>query len=184
MRFQDVCPKCGSHLVLREGQHGEFLACPRFPDCRYTQPSRDNDKMYIPPSKFCEKCNHTGLLPFEKNGRVIPNTFLDCECKKQEVERYQSIGPEDYDFPLSDTYRGFSFEYCGVPDPAESLSPVSLMEERVSILEDNTVEKETRRIDGYLVDYEPMGRLIRDLNKKIKEHITSTDKKRTKYSIT
>lgn len=37
-----TCPKCGTTLVERRNRHtGEtFLACPRYPDCRHTQPIR------------------------------------------------------------------------------------------------------------------------------------------------
>jgi len=32
------CPECGGPLVLRRGRFGEFLACGRYPECRYTRP--------------------------------------------------------------------------------------------------------------------------------------------------
>ncbi|HFC97316.1 MAG TPA: type I DNA topoisomerase [Thermosulfurimonas dismutans] len=32
------CPECGGDLVLRRGRFGEFLACARYPECRYTRP--------------------------------------------------------------------------------------------------------------------------------------------------
>ena len=28
--------------------------------------------------------------------------------------------PEDYDFPMSDTFRAWSYGYCGIPDPANT----------------------------------------------------------------
>jgi very-short-patch-repair endonuclease len=31
------CPKCGSRMVLRNGRHGPFWGCPRFPYCRGTR---------------------------------------------------------------------------------------------------------------------------------------------------
>jgi DNA topoisomerase I len=31
------CPKCGKELVVRKSFYGEFLACPGFPKCRYTE---------------------------------------------------------------------------------------------------------------------------------------------------
>ncbi len=33
-----VCDKCGAIMVYKEGRFGEFLACPKFPDCRNTKP--------------------------------------------------------------------------------------------------------------------------------------------------
>ena len=29
------CPECGGELVLKRGRYGEFIACSRYPDCRY-----------------------------------------------------------------------------------------------------------------------------------------------------
>jgi len=60
----------------------------------------------------CSKCGGTGLIPF-KNRR---DAWIDCECKQQ-AEHYQPVTPADFDFPMSDTFRAFSFEYCNQPDP-------------------------------------------------------------------
>jgi len=32
-----VCPKCGGHLVERNGKQGPFIGCSNFPRCRYTR---------------------------------------------------------------------------------------------------------------------------------------------------
>lgn len=31
------CPECGRQLIVRTGKFGKFLACPGFPDCKYTE---------------------------------------------------------------------------------------------------------------------------------------------------
>ena len=72
----------------------------------------------------CEICNGTKLIPFIKDGRLISHAWIDCECKQPEAERYQSIKIEDFDYPMSDAFRTFSYRYCGVPDPGESLEPI------------------------------------------------------------
>jgi DNA topoisomerase-1 len=33
-----VCPACGSPMVIKRGRFGEFLACTRYPDCKTTSP--------------------------------------------------------------------------------------------------------------------------------------------------
>ncbi|HHX87347.1 MAG TPA: type I DNA topoisomerase [Firmicutes bacterium] len=33
----ETCPQCGKILVYKHGRFGRFLACPGFPDCRYTK---------------------------------------------------------------------------------------------------------------------------------------------------
>ncbi len=113
-KMQSVCPKCGSHLILRDGQFGEFLACPRFPECRYTRGLRETEQLFKAPSLFCNKCKQTGLLPFVKNEKEVPNTFIDCECKLALSEHFDpaKLQPEDFDFPMSETFRAFTFDFC------------------------------------------------------------------------
>ena len=81
--------------------------------------------------EHCNKCDGSGLIPFEKNGRVIANAWVDCQCKKPEVEHYHVIRPEYFDYPCSSTFRGFSYQYCGVVDPAESPKSVIIKEREV-----------------------------------------------------
>jgi DNA topoisomerase-1 len=34
-----MCPECGKgNLVIRTGKFGKFLACAKFPDCKFTKP--------------------------------------------------------------------------------------------------------------------------------------------------
>jgi len=66
---------------------------------------------------MCTKCNNTGLIPFVKDGKVIPYTFQDCDCKAPEPIPYRPLQPEDFDFPVS---RDFYRFYCSKnhwPDP-------------------------------------------------------------------
>jgi len=115
--------------MLREGDNGDFLACPRFPACRYTEPlpegawsKGDHGTLLLKQRQaYCKKCNHTGLVPSRVlgkfSGKPIPNCFTRCECN-QETDHYQPVNIEDFDFPMSDTFRGHSYEYCGQVDPA------------------------------------------------------------------
>ena len=32
----NICPKCGALLVIRNGRYGEFKGCRNYPDCRFT----------------------------------------------------------------------------------------------------------------------------------------------------
>lgn len=34
---EEKCPHCGKNLVYKEGRFGRFLACPGFPECRFTK---------------------------------------------------------------------------------------------------------------------------------------------------
>ncbi|OGW46133.1 MAG: DNA topoisomerase I [Nitrospirae bacterium GWC2_57_9] len=33
----EICPKCGSAMVVKRGRFGKFLACSRYPECNHTQ---------------------------------------------------------------------------------------------------------------------------------------------------
>jgi len=39
----EMCPQCGSELVLRKGRFGEFVACSGFPKCKYTKPKEGTE---------------------------------------------------------------------------------------------------------------------------------------------
>lgn len=70
----------------------------------------------------CPICGRSGLIPFVKDGKVIENAFQDCECKLDLArESYHPIKVEDFDYPVSDTFRDYSFEYCGAIDPGAQI---------------------------------------------------------------
>ena len=33
----EICPQCQRRLIYKHGRFGKFLACPGFPECRYTK---------------------------------------------------------------------------------------------------------------------------------------------------
>ncbi len=39
----EVCPNCGSDLVIRKGRYGQFVACSNYPECKYikTEPKEE-----------------------------------------------------------------------------------------------------------------------------------------------
>lgn len=139
LRFEDVCPHCGSHLMMREGAYGDFLACPRFPACKYTKslPEEEDLSIWEPPKPYCPKCHHTGLIPFRnkkgeipyfksKKGKIIPITSVYCECcqNEKEIYHYEPIHLEDFDFPCSYDWRAYYEEQW----TGKSLPPIDLPE--------------------------------------------------------
>lgn len=63
----------------------------------------------------CSICNSTGRLPFVKDGKTIPNAVVYCECHQGGQEYPYQPEPAMFDFPCSDTFRGF---YCNEPPTA------------------------------------------------------------------
>ena len=44
-----VCPNCGKMLVKKFGRRGPFLACPGYPECKYTRPVADAGRGHLRP---------------------------------------------------------------------------------------------------------------------------------------
>ncbi len=59
----EICDECGRNLVIKYGPHGKFLACPGFPECRFTKPFLE--KIDTP----CPKCGKDVLVKKTKKGR-------------------------------------------------------------------------------------------------------------------
>ena len=73
----ELCPECGSELVLRKGRFGEFIACSGYPKCKYTRPLEKEEKKA---NVKCDKCGADMVIKRGKRGE-----FLACsnypECK-------------------------------------------------------------------------------------------------------
>ncbi len=73
----ELCPKCGSELVIRKGRFGEFIACSNYPKCKYTRPLEEKDKKV---DVKCDKCGADMVVKRGKRGE-----FLACsnypKCK-------------------------------------------------------------------------------------------------------
>jgi DNA topoisomerase-1 len=63
-----VCPACGSPMVIKRGRFGEFLACTRYPDCKTTSP--------ISLGVDCPKEGCTGYLTEKRSRRG--KVFYGC----------------------------------------------------------------------------------------------------------
>ena len=65
----EVCDICGKNLVIKSGRFGRFLACPGFPECKFTKPIVERM-----PGR-CPKCG-SGMLK-RKSKRGFP--YYACE---------------------------------------------------------------------------------------------------------
>jgi len=74
----EECPKCGKPLIEKWGRFGKFQACSGFPECRHTQPMKEEE-----PVKVDKKCGECGAEMVVKVGRY--GRFLACsrypDCK-------------------------------------------------------------------------------------------------------
>jgi DNA topoisomerase-1 len=65
----EICEICGKNLVIKSGRFGRFLACPGFPECKFTKPIVERM-----PGR-CPKCG-SGMLK-RKSKRGYP--YYACE---------------------------------------------------------------------------------------------------------
>ncbi|MBI4528240.1 MAG: type I DNA topoisomerase [Deltaproteobacteria bacterium] len=93
-----ACEKCGALMVVKWGRNGEFLACPRYPECKNTKNfvRASNGEVQVAEEETvdeaCELCGRPMQLKWGKYGR-----FLGCsgypECKNiRPLERPVDLG--------------------------------------------------------------------------------------------
>jgi DNA topoisomerase-1 len=78
----EVCPKCGEGKLLEKwGRYGRFLACERYPDCKYTRNPGESAQAEPEPAGIdCNLCGKPMVYKQSRFGR-----FIGCsgypECK-------------------------------------------------------------------------------------------------------
>lgn len=65
----ELCPNCGKNLVVKRGRYGKFLACPDYPECKFTKPIVE--KLDVK----CPKCKEGDVVA--KKSRK-GNKFFGC----------------------------------------------------------------------------------------------------------
>lgn len=70
----ELCEVCGKNLVIKYGPHGKFLACPGFPECRFTKPYFE--KIGVP----CPKCGKDVVIRKTMKGRRYYGCIDNPEC--------------------------------------------------------------------------------------------------------
>lgn len=74
----EVCPKCGKPMVIRDSIRGPFMACTGYPECKTTfSVDKDGNKVSNEPEKTEEKCSKCGGILLKKMGFRGP--YLACE---------------------------------------------------------------------------------------------------------
>ncbi len=70
----EVCDVCGRNLVVKMGRYGKFLACPGFPQCRFTKPILEETGV------TCPECGGKVILKRSKKGRKFYGCSNYPEC--------------------------------------------------------------------------------------------------------
>ena len=67
------CPECGKPLVIKNGRFGEFIACPGYPDCKYTR------NIVKTTGIKCPKCGEGELVRRKAGkGKAKGRAFYGC----------------------------------------------------------------------------------------------------------
>ncbi len=73
----EICPECGSSLVVRKGKYGEFVACSNYPTCKYIKKEQKEVKEICK----CPKCKGTIIERVSKKGKVFYGCNNYPKCK-------------------------------------------------------------------------------------------------------
>ncbi|MBI5967450.1 MAG: type I DNA topoisomerase [Deltaproteobacteria bacterium] len=111
------CEKCGAPMVIKLGQHGQFLACSNYPECKNTKDFQRNDSGEITvvqekaTQEVCEKCGAPMVIRTGRFGK-----FLACSnyprCKNTKKMLVNGEGQLE---AAQDEKTLESCEKCGAP---------------------------------------------------------------------
>ncbi|MFT7824748.1 MAG: type I DNA topoisomerase [Sulfurimonas sp.] len=91
----EMCPKCGSELLLRKGRYGEFIACSNFPKCKYTKNTDGTEPEQ--PEETDEKCDKCGAPMVIKDSRR--GKFLACSAYPKCKNAKSLTPPKELEVP-------------------------------------------------------------------------------------
>lgn len=74
----EVCPECGSPLVVRKGRYGEFVACSNYPNCKYIKKEKKEEKII----GKCPKCKEGNIIEKKtRKGKIFYGCSNYPKCK-------------------------------------------------------------------------------------------------------
>ena len=73
----EVCPECGSELVVRNGRYGEFVACSNYPECKYIK----KEEVEVKEIMNCPLCNGTIVEKPTRRGKLFYGCTNYPKCK-------------------------------------------------------------------------------------------------------
>lgn len=87
LKAGDICPECkAGRLATKTGRFGEFVACSKFPDCKYIV--KTDKQRPVQTDYSCDKCNDGKMLI--RDGRF--GKFMACS-RYPKCQNTKKIGP-------------------------------------------------------------------------------------------
>ncbi len=73
----EVCPECGSPLVVRNGRYGEFVACSNYPTCKYIKKDKPEEIVVMD----CPYCDGKVVEKKTRKGKIFYGCSNYPKCK-------------------------------------------------------------------------------------------------------
>lgn len=73
----EVCPECGSPLVVRNGRYGEFVACSNYPTCKYIKKEEKEEVVVMD----CPDCDGKIIEKTTRRGKIFYGCTNYPKCK-------------------------------------------------------------------------------------------------------
>ena len=84
----ELCPKCGSDLVVRKGKFGEFTACSNYPDCTYVKNDKKKDEELKETGEKCPECGNNLVIRKGRYGEFTAcSNYPECKYIKKEEKK-------------------------------------------------------------------------------------------------
>ncbi|MFH1618787.1 MAG: topoisomerase DNA-binding C4 zinc finger domain-containing protein, partial [bacterium] len=81
-KTDEICPKCGSPMVIRESRFGQYLSCSTFPKCRGKVPLDADGNKIVPEEtkEVCEICGKPMVIRTGRRGKFLAcSGYPDCK---------------------------------------------------------------------------------------------------------
>jgi DNA topoisomerase-1 len=81
--LEEVCPRCGRQLVIKDGRYGRFIACSGYPECEYKGSFQKKEAQ--PLEEKCPRCGSQLVVRYGKYGSFIAcSNYPQCTYTKKE----------------------------------------------------------------------------------------------------
>ncbi|MGB2763646.1 MAG: type I DNA topoisomerase [Candidatus Aminicenantaceae bacterium] len=111
--LEDVCPQCGSQLVIKSGRYGRFRACSGYPDCKFRESMVKKEVKLL--EETCPQCSSQLVVRRGRYGTFIAcSNYPQCKYIKKELKDTGIRCPRDCEGTLMrrKTRKGRIFYGC------------------------------------------------------------------------
>jgi DNA topoisomerase-1 len=114
VKTDQICPKCGKPLVIRQGRYGDFMACSGYPKCKFTKNLPEEEAKAVEGQEKCEKCGKAMTIKHSRYGSFLACTgYPACKNIKPLLKKIGAPCPKcDGELVERKTRKGKIFYSC------------------------------------------------------------------------